>query len=215
LDFTLIITIVIGIAWSQIISHFGASILLHRHYCHKQFNVPVWFEWVGLFMLSVAYIRTPIGWIASHRMHHTYSDGPKDPHAAKHIGFWKVLFTTWDINSIPPKFAKDLYKNPRLVFFHRHYIKILIAHNIISFIISPYFWVAYAVVPFVFAKVGFGLLNTIGHRSEGGANVPWLNLFIAGEGYHKNHHDNSKQIRLHRWDTSGWIAERLFINGKC
>tara|TARA_B110000977_G_C10991319_1_gene460011 strand:+ start:131 stop:628 length:498 start_codon:yes stop_codon:yes gene_type:complete len=165
-------------------------------------------------MLSVAYIRTPIGWIASHRMHHTYSDGPKDPHAAKHIGFWKVLFTTWDINSIPPKFAKDLYKNPRLVFFHRHYIKILIAHNIISFIISPYFWVAYAVVPFVFAKVGFGLLNTIGHRSEGGANVPWLNLFIAGEGYHKNHHDNSKQIRLHRWDTSGWIAERLFINDK-
>lgn len=214
MDFTLIITIVIGIAWSQIISHFGASILLHRHYCHKQFNVPVWFEWVGLFMLSVAYIRTPIGWIASHRMHHTYSDGPKDPHAAKHIGFWKVLFTTWDINSIPPKFAKDLYKNPRLVFFHRHYIKILIAHNIISFIISPYFWVAYAVVPFVFAKVGFGLLNTIGHRSEGGANVPWLNLFIAGEGYHKNHHDNSKQIRLHRWDTSGWIAERLFINDK-
>jgi fatty-acid desaturase len=210
----LFLAIMAGIIWSQIISHFGASILLHRYYCHKQFNVPVWFEWVGLFMLSVAYIRTPIGWIASHRMHHTYSDGPKDPHAAKHIGFWKVLFTTWDINSIPPKFAKDLYKNPRLVFFHRHYIKILIAHNIISFIISPYFWVAYALVPFIFAKIGFGLLNTVGHRIEGGVNVPWLNFFIAGEGFHKNHHDNFKRVRLHRWDTSGWLAERLFINDK-
>jgi fatty-acid desaturase len=210
----LFLAIIAGIIWSQIISHFGASILLHRYYCHKQFNVPVWFEWVGLFMLSVAYIRTPIGWIASHRMHHTYSDGPKDPHAAKHIGFWKVLFTTWDINSIPPKFAKDLYKNPRLVFFHRHYIKILIAHNIISFIISPYFWVAYALVPFIFAKIGFGLLNTVGHRIEGGVNVPWLNFFIAGEGFHKNHHDNFKRVRLHRWDTSGWLAERLFINDK-
>tara|TARA_B110000503_G_scaffold8850_1_gene12040 strand:+ start:3692 stop:4333 length:642 start_codon:yes stop_codon:yes gene_type:complete len=210
----LFLAIMAGIIWSQIISHFGASILLHRYYCHKQFNVPVWFEWIGLFMLSVAYIRTPIGWIASHRMHHTYSDGPKDPHAAKHIGFWKVLFTTWDINSIPPKFAKDLYKNPRLVFFHRHYIKILIAHNIISFIISPYFWVAYALVPFIFAKIGFGLLNTVGHRIEGGVNVPWLNFFIAGEGFHKNHHDNFKRVRLHRWDTSGWLAERLFINDK-
>ena len=210
----LFLAIMAGIIWSQIISHFGASILLHRYYCHKQFNVPVWFEWVGLFMLSVAYIRTPIGWIASHRMHHTYSDGPKDPHAAKHIGFWKVLFTTWDINSIPPKFAKDLYKNPRLVFFHRHYIKILIAHNIISFIISPYFWVAYALVPFIFAKIGFGLLNTVGHRIEGGVNVPWLNFFIAGEGFHKNHHDNFKRVRLHRWDTSGWLAERFFINDK-
>ena len=210
----LFLAIMAGIIWSQIISHFGASILLHRYYCHKQFNVPVWFEWAGLFMLSVAYIRTPIGWIASHRMHHTYSDGPKDPHAAKHIGFWKVLFTTWDINSIPPKFAKDLYKNPRLVFFHRHYIKILIAHNIISFIISPYFWVAYALVPFIFAKIGFGLLNTVGHRIEGGVNVPWLNFFIAGEGFHKNHHDNFKRVRLHRWDTSGWLAERFFINDK-
>jgi fatty-acid desaturase len=208
----LFLAIMAGIIWSQIISHFGASILLHRYYCHKQFNVPVWFEWAGLFMLSVAYIRTPIGWIASHRMHHTYSDGPKDPHAAKHIGFWKVLFTTWDINSIPPKFAKDLYKNPRLVFFHRHYIKILITHNIISFIISPYFWVAYALVPFIFAKIGFGLLNTVGHRIEGGVNVPWLNFFIAGEGFHKNHHDNFKRVRLHKWDTSGWLAEKLFVN---
>ena len=64
------IAILIGIIWSQVISHFGASILLHRHYCHKQFKVPVWFEWIGLWMLSIAYIRTPIGWIASHRMHY-------------------------------------------------------------------------------------------------------------------------------------------------
>lgn len=206
----LFLAIILGILWSQIISHLGASILLHRYYCHKQFKVPVWFEWVGLYMLSVAYIRTPIGWIASHRMHHAYSDSKDDPHAAKHVGFWKVLFTTWDISNIPPKFARDLYKNPRLVFFHKHYFKILIAHNIIAFLISPYFWIAYALVPFIFAKIGFGLLNTIGHRTEGGANVPWLNMFIAGEGYHRNHHENSKRVRLHKWDTGGWIAGRMF-----
>ena len=181
------IAILIGIIWSQVISHFGASILLHRYYCHKQFKVPVWFEWVGLFMLSVAYIRTPIGWIASHRMHHHHSDSEKDPHSAKHVGFWKVLLTIWDIPNIPPKYAKDLYANPRLVFFHKHHLKILAAHNIISFIISPYFWLAYAAVPFVFAKVGFGLLNTVGHQ-DGPTDAPWLNLFVAGEGYHKQHH---------------------------
>ena len=87
-----LVAILIGIVWSQIISHFGASILLHRHYCHNQFKVPVWFERIGLAMLMIACIRTPIGWIASHRMHHQHSDGPKDPHAAKHVGFWKVLF---------------------------------------------------------------------------------------------------------------------------
>ena len=40
--------------------------------------------------------------------------------------------------------------------------------------------------------------------------IIWLNLFIAGEGYHKNHHENFKRIRLHKFDTGGWIAEKLF-----
>lgn len=207
----LFLAIFLGLIWSQIISHFGASILLHRYYCHKQFKVPVWFEWVGLYMLMVAVIRTPIGWISSHRMHHHHSDGPEDPHAAKHVGFWKVLLTTWDIPNISPKYAKDLYANPRLVFFHKYWKHIWAANWIISFLISPYFFIGFALVPFIFAKVGFGLLNTVGHRTEGGANVPWLNLFIAGEGYHKEHHDNSKRIRLHKWDTGGWLAEKLFV----
>ena len=206
----LLTSILLGILWSEIISHFGASILLHRYYCHKQFKVPVWFETVGLFMLMVACIRTPIGWIASHRMHHQHSDGPDDPHASKYVGFWKVLTTTWSIPKIPSKYARYLYKNPRLVFCHKHWLKILIVVWVISFLISPYFFLAFAFIPFIFAKIGFGLLNTVGHRN-GPSNVPWLNFFIAGEGYHKNHHDNFKQVRLHKYDLGGWLAEKFFV----
>ena len=208
---SLLIAIIAGIIWSQIISHWGASILLHRHYCHKQFNVPVWFETIGLAMLMIACIRTPIGWIASHRMHHKHSDGPGDPHAAKHVGYWKVLFTTWSIQRIPPRFARDLFDNPRLVFCHKHWLKIIIIVNVTSVLINPYFWVAFCVVPFIFAKIGFGLLNTVGHKDEGGADVPWLNFFIAGEGYHKQHHTDFRKVRLHKWDTAGWLAEKLFV----
>ena len=207
------IAILIGILWSQVISHWGASILLHRYYCHKQFKVPVWFETIGLAMLMVACIRTPIGWIASHRMHHAHSDTEHDPHAAKHVGYWRVLFTTWQIDRIPMKYARDLFRNPRLVFCHKHWLKILIIVNIVSFAISPYFWIAFAATPFIFAKIGFGLLNTVGHRVEGGADVPWLNFFIAGEGFHKQHHLNFRKVRLHKWDTAGWIAEKLFVKG--
>ena len=208
----LTIAILLGILWSQIISHWGASLLLHRHYCHNQFKVPVWFETIGLAMLLIACIRTPIGWIASHRMHHKFSDGPGDPHAVKHVGFWKVLLTTWDIDNISTRYARDLYKNPRLVFCHKHWLKILIGVNVVSYLISPYFWLAFCVVPFIFAKIGFGLLNTVGHRTPNGANVPWLNFFIAGEGYHRNHHTNMKRVRLHKWDIGGWIAEKLFLD---
>jgi fatty-acid desaturase len=205
----LIISVILGLIWSVIISHCGASILLHRHYCHKQFDVPVWFEIMGLSMLMVAMIRTPIGWIASHRMHHTFSDSLGDPHAVSQVGFFKVLTTTWSINKIPIKYARDLYKNPRLVFCHNHWFKIFLTVWVVSFLISPYFFIGFALVPFIFAKVGFGLLNTLCHNG-GPSNVPWLNIFIAGEGYHKHHHDNNKLVRLHKWDTGGWIAEKFF-----
>ena len=205
----LLISIGIGIIWSIIISHLAASILLHRHYCHKQFDVPVWFEIMGLAMLMIAFIRTPIGWIASHRMHHAYSDTEKDPHAPAHVGFWRVLTTTWSLDAIPMKFAKDLFKNPRLMFCHRHWLKIFIAVWIVSYMISPYFFVSFALVPFIYAKVGFGLLNTLCHVN-GPTNVPWLNIFISGEGYHANHHDDSNTVRLHKYDTGGWIAEKFF-----
>ena len=51
-----IFAILLGIVWSQVISHWGASLLLHRHYCHNQFKVPVWFETIGLAMLMIACI---------------------------------------------------------------------------------------------------------------------------------------------------------------
>ena len=205
----LMASIFLGIIWSQVISHFGASILLHRHYCHNQFKVPVWFERVGLFMLMVAVIRTPIGWIASHRMHHSHSDGPGDPHAVSEVGYLRVLTTTWSIDKIPMKYARDLYRNPNLVWAHKHWLKVLIVVWIVSFLISPYFFIGFALVPFIFAKIGFGLLNTACH-SGGPSNVPWLNIFIAGEAYHKNHHDDNKLVRLHKWDTGGWLAEKFF-----
>jgi len=208
----ILLATIAGLIWSQIISHFGASILLHRYYCHKQFSVPVWFEIIGLYLLSVAYIRTPIGWIASHRMHHSYVDTSKDPHSVTYLGFWKVFTTTWTIPNIPINFAKDLYSNPRLVFLHNHHKKILACHWLISFLISPYFFISYALIPFIFAKLGFGLLNTVGHINKGGANVPWLNFFIAGEGYHKEHHTNPMQTRLHKYDSAGWLATKLFSN---
>lgn len=203
------LVLVIGFLWSTIISHLAASILLHRHYCHKQISVPVWFEVLGLGMLMLVVIRTPIGWIASHRMHHAYSDTEDDPHSPMHVGVWRVLTTTWAIPKIPAKFAKDLYRNPRLVFCHNHWAKIWIAIWIITILISPKLFVAFALMPFIHAKIGFGLLNTLCHYPTP-QDRPWLNLLIAGEGYHKAHHDNFRLLRLNKWDTGGWLAERLF-----
>lgn len=208
----LLTTIILGFAWSTLISHLGASILLHRYYCHRQFKIPEWFEIVGLYMISLAYVRSPIGWIASHRMHHIHSDTENDPHSPIYKGWWKVLTTTWTIPKIPVKYAKDLFTNPKLVFVHNHHKKILIAHWIISFLISPYFFLGYALIPFIHAKIGFGLINTVGH-ANGPSNAPWINLLVAGEGFHESHHNNNKRIRLAKYDSAGWLTEKLLAFG--
>lgn len=201
---------IFGLVWSQIISHYGVSIGLHRYFSHRQIKVSPLTECIMLYMVTLACVRTPIGWIASHRMHHKYCDTDLDPHSPRHKGFWKVLFTTWDLNEIPPSFARDLFDNPRLVWCHRHWRKILVANWSVALLISPAFFVGYALIPFILARVGFGLLNTVGHADPQGSNKPWLNFIIAGEGYHAEHHKNCGQLRLHKYDFGGWLAERLF-----
>lgn len=202
--------ITIGFFWSQIISHLAVSIGLHRYFSHRQFKVSPLVETIMLYMILLACVRTPIGWIASHRMHHKYCDTDQDPHSPRHKGFWQVLFTTWNLPKIPPSFARDLFRNPRLVWCHRHWRAFLIVHWAVALYISPTFFVGYALVPFVLARVGFGLLNTIGHAEIAASNKPWLNFILAGEGYHRVHHADSRKIRLHKYDTGGWLAEKLF-----
>jgi len=163
-----------------------------------------------LYMVMLACVRTPIGWIASHRMHHTYCDTELDPHSPRHKGFWKVLFTMWDLREIPPQFARDLFKNPRLLWCHRHWRSFLVVNWVVALLIGFHFFVGYALMPFILARVGFGLLNTVGHDSPNGSDKPWLNWIIAGEGYHRAHHENPGRIRLNKYDFGGWIAERFF-----
>ncbi len=204
-------SLLFGLIWSQIISHWAVSILLHRHYTHKQFQVPKWYERIGLGMLMICCVDSPIGWVAIHRMHHEHADHEEDPHAPKYVGYWRVLFSWLKVREFPTRYVRDLFRNKDIVFCHKHWLKILIIVNVLSFAISPYFWLGFCAFPFVFAKIGFGLLNTVGHSEEGGSNVAWLNFFIAGEGYHRNHHQNWKRVRLHKWDTAGFIAETFFV----
>ena len=206
----MILAITLGFVWSQIISHLAVSIGLHRYFSHRQFKVSPVVETLMLYMIMLACVRTPIGWIASHRMHHKYCDTERDPHSPRHKGFWRVLFTTWNLPKIPPSFARDLFRNPRLVWCHRHWRAFLAANWAIALYISPELFVGYALVPFILARVGFGLLNTVGHSEIAASNKPWLNFILAGEGYHRVHHTDSRKIRLHKYDTGGWLAEKLF-----
>lgn len=201
-------TLLIGFIWYQIIAHVGISAGLHRCLAHKAFKANSLFEILILYMCVLAGSRSPIGWISSHRMHHHHSDTDLDPHSPSVKGFLKIFFSRWTIPSIPAKYVKDLYNNPRIVFFHYHWRKIWIITAIITLLISPYFFVAFVLMPAILSLIGFGMVNAITHMNKSVRNVPWINLLTAGEGYHKEHHDG-RNFRYHKFDQTGFVLEYL------
>jgi stearoyl-CoA desaturase (delta-9 desaturase) len=203
-------TLIIGFIWYQIIAVFGISAGIHRYFSHKQFRAGPIYEWIALYMVMLAGARSPIGWVGAHRIHHMYADTEKDPHSPDHQGWLKVVFNLWTVKSIPRRYVKDCLRNPRIMFFHRHWWKVLIATSVIAYYIHWQFFVGFVVVPYVLGFLGYGLFNYLGHKNFAPRNNWIINILAVGEGFHEPHHQNVRRIRLHKWDITGWVIERLF-----
>ena len=203
-----------GFVWYQIIATFGISIGLHRYFAHKQFKVSKLYEVIILFLITFAGARSPLIWIGAHRIHHANADTLLDPHSPDRLGFWNILFNRWKIDNLwnfqNRKYIKDLVKNPRIMFFHRYWKHIHLSVAIISLFIGFNFFVAFVVVPFILGFFGYGFFNAAGHKDYKPRTNFWINILSAGEGFHDTHHYNPAQVRLHKYDMSGYIIERLF-----
>ena len=213
--------ILLGILWSQIISHWGASILLHRHYCHRQFKVPVWFETIGLAMLMIACIRTPIGWIASHRMHHNHSDTEKDPHSpifSKNI-IKMNLDTVKHYESVRlnkkdySKYDFDVPRWPLLEKIGDHWITRITFMGLYTVLYVEFATATwqYALLPihFVMGPLHGSIVNWCGHRygytndrktRDNSKNTLPIDILMMGELFQNNHHSRPKNIKFSkRW----------------
>ena len=157
----------------------GITLGYHRYFSHKEFEASAWQEVVMLSLGIVCGGRDPISWVGVHRMHHHFADTEKDPHGTG----WTAFFSTWRVNSIPKKYVKDLYNNPRIVFFHRHKFALWFLSFIVMLPIWE-FWVGIQVLSFF----GFGMLNAFGHRDGKPVNNIFLNLIAPMEGAHAEHH---------------------------
>lgn len=205
-------SLLLGFIWYQFIAHIGISAGLHRYWAHRAFKASPWFENLTLYLSVLAGSRSPIGWIAAHRMHHSHSDTELDPHSPSYKGFWTVFFSWWYIDKIPVKYSKDLFANPRMRFFHDHWKAIWIMSAALAFLLSPWFFLGFIIVPAILAPLGFGTVNAICHIDGHSRNIPIANILVAGEGYHDEHH-NGKNLRYHKYDLTGYMLEKLIKVG--
>jgi stearoyl-CoA desaturase (delta-9 desaturase) len=161
----------------------GITFGYHRHFAHGLYKVHPIIECVVLYCGLICGWQSALSWSGVHRLHHKYADTKKDPHSPLYHKWYEIIFSTWRIQKIPRSCIKDLYTNPRVVFFHRHRYSILILTYVILF---PF--TLYLLSTFVLSYMSFGMLNLFGHNKKGPINSLWINFFAPFEGMHHDHH---------------------------
>jgi stearoyl-CoA desaturase (delta-9 desaturase) len=195
--------LVVALALHWVAVGLGISMGYHRLHTHRGFKTYKWFEYFLALCGTLTLEGGPIFWVATHRLHHQYSDTPDDPHTPRVSGFWAHL--GWIIfgeaqhadTARLARYAPDLSKD-------RFYLWL-----------SSYHWVPLTVLGFallawggwgmvfwaIFLRVTVGLhatwmINSATHMfgsrrfdtKDDSRNVWWVALLTFGEGWHNNHH---------------------------
>ena len=201
----------------QAITALGITLGFHRLLTHRSFKVPKWLEYAVTLCGSLALQGGPIKWVATHRVHHAFSDRPQDPHSPKR-GFWWAhvfwLFAYDEILDHPTKhwrFVPELARDPVHQFLNK-------THALQTFLLGfiLYAWGGWPFVVWgIFVRTAFvyhgtWLVNSAAHiwgyqsyqTNEGSRNNWWVGLISYGEGWHNNHHayPNSAAHGLRWWE---------------
>jgi stearoyl-CoA desaturase (delta-9 desaturase) len=189
----------------------GITVGYHRLLSHRAFKCPAWLEY---FIVSGGYLAlegSPVSWVATHRVHHRYSDREGDPHRPAD-GFWHA-FAGWLYSPIVvltgeqiEQTVPDLWRDPVYRFFDFNHSQV---HALVCLLLSigvriPLFvffgWaglIANLLGTFM-VFIGPFLVNSVCHiksqgyrnfvTEDGSRNVWWVGLWALGEGWHNNHH---------------------------
>jgi stearoyl-CoA desaturase (Delta-9 desaturase) len=196
---------------------FGVTVGFHRLFTHRSFATFRPIEWLLQVLGCMAGQSSPFAWIATHRMHHRFSDTDGDPHSP-HIdagrrlgllrGFWHahIDWIRTRRSAYPANLIRDLTRRPGLAWIDRYW---LVWYSIGLAIPAV---VGFAVGGTVYdALIGFlwgGLLrhfltlqatfcvNSVTHlwgsrpylTTDQSRNNFVIGILAFGEGWHNNHH---------------------------
>ena len=181
----------------------GVTLGYHRLLTHRSFTAPKWLEYALTLCGALALQSGPMKWVATHRIHHAYTDRPQDPHSPNrgfwwsHIGWILAYDEVLDHPTKHWRYAPEIAADPVHRFISRT--------NGFSQILLGLILLAWGGWPFliwgVAVRVVFGwhstwLVNSAAHiwgyrtydTGEGSTNNWWVALMTFGEGWHNNHH---------------------------
>ena len=189
---------------------FGISMGYHRLLTHRSYKVPKWMEYFFSVCGTLTLEGGPIFWVATHRIHHQFSDREGDPHSPHDGGFWAHMgwLLTGESHHADTKtmskYAPDLAKDPVHVWLNNyHWVPL-----VVSSIALLYFGGISYLLWGTFVRVTLGLhftwlVNSATHMwgprrfatRDDSRNNWWVALLTFGEGWHNNHHAHPTSAR--------------------
>ena len=105
---------------------FGINLCYHRLLSHRSLVVPRWLERTFVTLAVCSLEDTPSRWVANHRLHHSHSDDPADPHSPRHGLAWSHM--GWLFARVPERrsysfferYARDILADDYYRFLERH-----------------------------------------------------------------------------------------------
>ncbi|MFN6963707.1 MAG: acyl-CoA desaturase [Pyrinomonadaceae bacterium] len=210
-----------------IVGGLGVGLGYHRLLTHRSFTVPKWLEYTLTILGTMSVQDSPDKWVATHRMHHRFTETDLDPHSTR-SGFWWaqmgwiVKGTAQDHDeTVLARYVPDLKKDKGHRLISRLYYLPIVVSAVLLFLIGDWTMVVWG----VFARVVVGwhttwLVNSLAHlrgrRSFETADDSTNNWFVAmltfGEGWHNNHHAFPTSARhglTWRQFDLNWITLRI------
>ena len=181
----------------------GIGIGYHRLLTHRGYKTPKWVEYFLTTCAVLALEGGPIFWVATHRIHHQYSDNEGDPHSPRdgkwwaHVGWILVGKSMHHDTKTLSRYVPDLAKNKFHVWITKyHYVPMIVLGLAL---------LAIGGIPYLLWGVCFRtvlglhatwLVNSATHiwgsrrfqTRDDSTNSWWVALFSFGEGWHNNHH---------------------------
>ncbi len=188
----------------------GIGMGYHRLLTHRSYKVPRVLEYFLAVCGTLALEGGPIPWVATHRIHHQFSDKDGDPHTPRDGKWWSHLI--WMLVGEASnanladcmRYAPDLMNDP----FHRwlskfHYVPLAITRVLLLvFGGLPFlFWGLFMRVTLAYHATW--MVNSLTHfwgsrrfqTRDDSRNNSLVALVTFGEGWHNNHHAHPTSAR--------------------
>ena len=210
-----------------IVGSLGVGLGYHRLLTHRSFQVPKWLEYFLTILGTMAVQDSPEKWVATHRIHHRFTETENDPHSTR-PGFWWAQFgwVVWGTaqdhdKATLDRYVPDLMKDTGHRLISRTYYLPLIVSAVVLFLVGGWPMVVWG----VFARVVVGwhttwFVNSLAHiygkrpyeTTDDSTNNWFVAILTFGEGWHNNHHafptSARHGLKWYQFDMN-WITVRI------